>query len=1236
MSKSIKLEMRMPQIDVNEKDEYVCLKQKLPNFQFYITDFKSIIETKAIHHILLYGCEKIDIDQTAWKCHYDKVCHGRHVIFGWSQKTKEFHLPDNVGFKVGNNTRIKYLLVNIHYKNMVKKDSSGIQLTVSMEKRRYLAGMYLLYASIIRIPPRAHNIPVDMSCKYEGNDMTIFSGRVHTHQLGVRVTAYRYRSKEWRKLVDADPQQPQTFLPLFNGNSSTNSFRDGDTKNEARLKRNDYLMGRCEYTSDRDTFTDAGPNHKDEMCNVYLLYYIDSEKVKDDAFDKRTRYCGRNLYPILFKNNPNIEHHHQVDMNVPHYLPTDQLNMNDILKALEEQRSNDASFHFRSNSDDIDNDLVDETELSFNKFFTNNNNNNNNNNYDRHSSDDFHGNFMRKLSSYDDPSSFLSSSSGQTSFNDDMKSEEFKEKFVSQFLNYLETKLPNNNDNNKNNNNNNNNINQLLFPNNNENKLFDENDSEFSENHQLIKSAFHHALQSSISRKSVIHRLLNETVWKSIRIKANDNFKIKSDQSYDLSSQIYRHSSTQWNQIEQITDIAINPCNTNELYILHRGRREWTTDMFNFKNEFDFNKFPILNYPTIVVLDRETNRIIDVFASNVFYLPHGIFVDHHCRVWITDVALHQIIMFQSTNHNEPFLYFGQKGIPGSGKNRFCQPTDILVDPLNDHIYISDGYCNSRIVHYDQYGNFIEDWGKRKKLKFLKPKSDEFDVPHSLTWLRLKLGKPSHYFIAICVGDRENNRVVCFDPESKRHLRTFISPNHQPVYSVSSLYPFHHTTSVRPKWLQSNRPDDILSTYLSNRTVNFIDDHLSINLLFILTNDKSLTSSDLYIIDSDNNHIIEHKTLTSLSNTHCLTVQFNQINYQQFITDNEVDGTEFHLDLFDIFIGQLNKRMSLKNFKFELWNRPLNDTDQIKEVSDSSNVLNYLKHAFDPDKRYFHTSLIIMSLLAIPVLTIVFIAIIVRTKQRRRLCWYRTKKFLKNPSTNYRQKNEDDSDNYDYRRSNLLRRFDDDDIDENDDDDDDDVDDDDDTRNGMGIGKRKKMLNVRREIRKGLKKTSNFLSKKHKNLHVRFSQKNRINRKDFIPLSQNTDSGEELEIIEENDNNVLDDEEEDSDEDWNTTGHIYQQRTSRHLEKKEKKNNLRIDLKKKKRKEEEKEEEEEEKEDILYQSNNKKRSLTDDYGNNDERKLIDHLNLTRKTEEDIDADEREQFKKLKENIDELIT
>ncbi|KAI3387001.1 hypothetical protein SNEBB_004807 [Seison nebaliae] len=1096
MSKSIKLEMRMPQIDVNEKDEYVCLKQKLPNFQFYITDFKSIIETKAIHHILLYGCEKIDIDQTAWKCHYDKVCHGRHVIFGWSQKTKEFHLPDNVGFKVGNNTRIKYLLVNIHYKNMVKKDSSGIQLTVSMEKRRYLAGMYLLYASIIRIPPRAHNIPVDMSCKYEGNDMTIFSGRVHTHQLGVRVTAYRYRSKEWRKLVDADPQQPQTFLPLFNGNSSTNSFRDGDTKNEARLKRNDYLMGRCEYTSDRDTFTDAGPNHKDEMCNVYLLYYIDSEKVKDDAFDKRTRYCGRNLYPILFKNNPNIEHHHQVDMNVPHYLPTDQLNMNDILKALEEQRSN--------------------------------------------------------------------------------------------------------------------------------------------ENHQLIKSAFHHALQSSISRKSVIHRLLNETVWKSIRIKANDNFKIKSDQSYDLSSQIYRHSSTQWNQIEQITDIAINPCNTNELYILHRGRREWTTDMFNFKNEFDFNKFPILNYPTIVVLDRETNRIIDVFASNVFYLPHGIFVDHHCRVWITDVALHQIIMFQSTNHNEPFLYFGQKGIPGSGKNRFCQPTDILVDPLNDHIYISDGYCNSRIVHYDQYGNFIEDWGKRKKLKFLKPKSDEFDVPHSLTWLRLKLGKPSHYFIAICVGDRENNRVVCFDPESKRHLRTFISPNHQPVYSVSSLYPFHHTTSVRPKWLQSNRPDDILSTYLSNRTVNFIDDHLSINLLFILTNDKSLTSSDLYIIDSDNNHIIEHKTLTSLSNTHCLTVQFNQINYQQFITDNEVDGTEFHLDLFDIFIGQLNKRMSLKNFKFELWNRPLNDTDQIKEVSDSSNVLNYLKHAFDPDKRYFHTSLIIMSLLAIPVLTIVFIAIIVRTKQRRRLCWYRTKKFLKNPSTNYRQKNEDDSDNYDYRRSNLLRRFDDDDIDENDDDDDDDVDDDDDTRNGMGIGKRKKMLNVRREIRKGLKKTSNFLSKKHKNLHVRFSQKNRINRKDFIPLSQNTDSGEELEIIEENDNNVLDDEEEDSDEDWNTTGHIYQQRTSRHLEKKEKKNNLRIDLKKKKRKEEEKEEEEEEKEDILYQSNNKKRSLTDDYGNNDERKLIDHLNLTRKTEEDIDADEREQFKKLKENIDELIT
>jgi len=49
--------------------------------------------------------------------------------------------------------------------------------------------------------------------------------------------------------------------------------------------------------------------------------------------------------------------------------------------------------------------------------------------------------------------------------------------------------------------------------------------------------------------------------------------------------------------------------------------------------------------------------------------------------------------------------------PGSDENHFCQPTDVAVDPITGSIYVSDGYCNSRIIQFSPNGLYVMQWGE---------------------------------------------------------------------------------------------------------------------------------------------------------------------------------------------------------------------------------------------------------------------------------------------------------------------------------------------------------------------------------------------------------------------------------------------------------------------------------------------------------------------------------------------
>jgi sugar lactone lactonase YvrE len=86
------------------------------------------------------------------------------------------------------------------------------------------------------------------------------------------------------------------------------------------------------------------------------------------------------------------------------------------------------------------------------------------------------------------------------------------------------------------------------------------------------------------------------------------------------------------------------------------------------------------------------------------------------------------------------------------KYEFCRPTDIGWDPQGN-IFISDGYCNNRVVKYDKDGRFLAQAGSEKAGTAL----GEFNLPHGL-----QVDLQGNVWVA----DRTNNRYQVLDNNLK--------------------------------------------------------------------------------------------------------------------------------------------------------------------------------------------------------------------------------------------------------------------------------------------------------------------------------------------------------------------------------------------------------------------------------------------------------------------------------------
>ncbi|XP_071446879.1 peptidyl-alpha-hydroxyglycine alpha-amidating lyase 1 [Hetaerina americana] len=208
-------------------------------------------------------------------------------------------------------------------------------------------------------------------------------------------------------------------------------------------------------------------------------------------------------------------------------------------------------------------------------------------------------------------------------------------------------------------------------------------------------------------------------------------------------------------ELGQLSAVSIDT--HGNVIIFHRGDRTWESRTFLPNHSYDERHRGPIKENTVVGFNSVTGDVVFEWGNDIFYLPHGLTVDGKNNVWVTDVALHQVMKFsEGGNANKPSLILGVPFIPGTSTNQFCQPTSVAVMENGD-FFVADGYCNNRILKYNKNAEYLIHWGRKNAFgqDILFPVPNAFSIPHSLT-----LAKDESL---LCIADRENGRVQCFHP-----------------------------------------------------------------------------------------------------------------------------------------------------------------------------------------------------------------------------------------------------------------------------------------------------------------------------------------------------------------------------------------------------------------------------------------------------------------------------------------
>ena len=139
-------------------------------------------------------------------------------------------------------------------------------------------------------------------------------------------------------------------------------------------------------------------------------------------------------------------------------------------------------------------------------------------------------------------------------------------------------------------------------------------------------------------------------------------------------------------------------------------------------------------------------QFVRTWGKGDFKDPHHIRIDREGHIWLADFGLHTVQKF--TPEGELLLTLGVSGEPGNDESHFNMPTDMAITDTGE-IFVTDGYGNRRVVHFDKHGRFIKAWGE------YGTGPGQFVLPHAI----VVDTKGTLY-----VADRNSGRILLFDQD----------------------------------------------------------------------------------------------------------------------------------------------------------------------------------------------------------------------------------------------------------------------------------------------------------------------------------------------------------------------------------------------------------------------------------------------------------------------------------------
>ena len=204
------------------------------------------------------------------------------------------------------------------------------------------------------------------------------------------------------------------------------------------------------------------------------------------------------------------------------------------------------------------------------------------------------------------------------------------------------------------------------------------------------------------------------------------------------------------------------------------------------------------NATTQLWMFDKTGKFVKEIGKGVYGLgyAHSIRFDRYDNLWVADKGTDSVMKFNPQGYvvmnlgrrpegydsHEHVEWDYGRGNPPHVEGTFRGVTDVAFD-MDDNIYVSDGYTNSRVAKFDKNGNWVKGWGTRGR------DNGQFLLPHNL-----QVDRQGNVYVA----DRNNRRIQVFDKDGT-YLRT--------LYLNVPYDKTHHPTLANLPANPANRPDE---------------------------------------------------------------------------------------------------------------------------------------------------------------------------------------------------------------------------------------------------------------------------------------------------------------------------------------------------------------------------------------------------------------------------------------------